>query len=77
MVEVVRVANRAQVQDRERYVLVMNGLSRYDLIHVRGATFVVNNSPKNLNREAEMAAALAKAQEFALRAKITPVYCIE
>ena len=77
MVEVVRVANRAQVQDGERYVLVMNGLSRYDLIHARGATFVVNNSPKNLNRKAEMAAALAKAQEFAHRARITTIYCID
>ena len=77
MVDVVRVANRAQVQDRGRYVLVMNGLSRYDVVHTRGATFVVNNSPRNPNRQAEMAAALAKAQEFAHRAKITPIYCID
>ena len=75
--EIVKIARPEDIIFGDRYVLVMNGLSQYDTVHARGATFVVNNSPANRSRAAELAAAMDRAREFATKARIAVIHLIE
>jgi hypothetical protein len=77
MAEVRKIHFLGEIPPDESYVLVMSGISTHDTIHPRGATFAVNDGYLNRNREADLAAAMSKAAQFAEDHQLPAVYVLE
>jgi len=77
MPEITNIRSLSEIPPEERYALVMSGLSTYDTIHTRGATFTVNDGLLNPRRSADMAQAMSKARQFAEDHKLLRVYVLE
>jgi hypothetical protein len=75
-VEVIRISDRNAIPISEHYVLVMEGLSTYLFEHVRGASFVVNNSIYNLEHDKQYREALAAASAMARARGLPAIYVL-
>lgn len=76
-VNVIRINDRNAIPISEHYVLVMEGLSTYVFEHVRGASFVVDNSTFNLDHDKQYRDALAAASAMARAKGLAAIYVLE
>jgi hypothetical protein len=76
-VAVIRISDRNAIPLSEHYVLVMEGLSTYLFEHVRGASFVVDNSTFNLEHDKQYREALAAASAMARAKGLPAIYVLD
>ena len=77
MAEIKKIKSASEIPLFGCYVLVMSGVSTYETFHSRGATFAINDGPKNRARAAEKAIAMRKAKDFAAAQKLPVIYLLE
>ena len=76
-VEVVHITDRNAIPLAEAYVLVMEGLSTYSFEHARGASFVVDNSRRNRDRDQEFRSAMQAAIALAKTRGLAKIYVLD
>lgn len=76
-IKVIHIANRDSIPISEEYVLVMEGLSTYVFEHARGASFVVDNSRYNRDRDRHYRDALDSAVALAKAKGLPGVYVLD
>lgn len=77
MAKIKNIQSIDEIPPAAPYVLVMSGISTYDTVHARGATFVVNDGLLNPARSADKAFALTKARQFADQHRVPLIYVLE
>jgi hypothetical protein len=76
-INVVHITDRNSIPISEKYVLVMEGISTYLFEHARGATFVVDNSRYNRDRDQHCRDALNAAVALAKAKGLPAIYVLE